>query len=58
MNYLMSLVLAAGEGKRMKSNKSKVLHEICGKPIIKWVKDAINNAGIDNNVFIVGHKKT
>ncbi len=56
MDCLMAIVLAAGEGKRMKSKKSKVVHEICGKPIIKWVHDSIKKSGIDESVFIVGHK--
>lgn len=31
---LIVMVLAAGEGKRMRSQRAKVLHELCGKPMI------------------------
>jgi bifunctional UDP-N-acetylglucosamine pyrophosphorylase/glucosamine-1-phosphate N-acetyltransferase len=52
----IAIVLAAGEGKRMKSNQSKVLHKILGKPIIKWVYDSIKRAGVEDCIFVVGHK--
>jgi len=50
----LALILAAGEGKRMKSRKSKVTHEICGKPMIKWVYDAAAGAGIKDFAAVVG----
>ncbi|NLC69042.1 MAG: bifunctional UDP-N-acetylglucosamine diphosphorylase/glucosamine-1-phosphate N-acetyltransferase GlmU [Clostridiaceae bacterium] len=53
---LITLVLAAGEGKRMKSKHAKVIHRICGKPIIKWVCDAAERAGITSTVVVVGHQ--
>jgi len=56
MSQLTALILAAGEGKRMKSDKAKVLHELCGKPMIDWVYEAAINAGVDRCVVIVGHK--
>ena len=37
-----ALILAAGKGKRMKSERSKVLHEIAGKSLIEYVVDALN----------------
>lgn len=37
-----ALVLAAGEGTRMKSETPKVLHRICGRPMISWVLDAVH----------------
>ena len=37
-----ALVLAAGEGTRMKSRTPKVLHRVCGKPMISWVLDAVH----------------
>ncbi len=50
------IILAAGKGSRMKSNKLKVLHEIAGKPIIQYVIDAVNH---DNNKLyvVIGHQK-
>lgn len=52
---MYSIILAAGEGKRMKSSKAKVLHEICGKELIKWVRDAAENADIKESCVVVGH---
>ena len=49
-----ALVLAAGEGTRMKSNHAKVSHEILGKPMIRWVVDATIAAGCERVVVVVG----
>ena len=46
MEKIFSVVLAAGEGKRMKSSKSKLLHKICGRTIVEWVLDAVAGARI------------
>ena len=51
----ISIILAAGEGTRMKSKKPKVLHNVCGKPILEYVVDASRGAGIDKHIVIVGH---
>ncbi len=53
-----ALILAAGKGTRMKSEKPKVLHELCGKPMVSHVIDFCKNAGVDNIVVIAGHKHT
>jgi len=37
----MALVLAAGEGTRMKSDRPKVMHRVCGRPMLSWVLDAL-----------------
>ncbi|MBE6464342.1 MAG: hypothetical protein E7003_03330 [Eggerthellaceae bacterium] len=52
-----ALVLAAGAGTRMKSDKPKVVHEVLGTPMIRWVVDAAHAAGIEHVVTIVGHKR-
>lgn len=57
MSEIKSIILAAGKGTRMKSQKPKVLHEIFSKPLVGWVIDAINNIlGKDKveNVVVVG----
>lgn len=54
---MISLILAAGKGTRMKSDKPKVLHEVNGIPMLKRVTRTLENIGIENNVFILGHKK-
>jgi len=56
MEYLISVILAAGEGKRMKSKNSKVTHKICGKTIIEWVCKAVSESGINDTVVVVGHR--
>lgn len=48
-----AIILAAGEGKRMKSSLSKVLHEISFQPLVKWVIDATADA--DKQIVVVGH---
>ncbi|MBV6341246.1 bifunctional UDP-N-acetylglucosamine diphosphorylase/glucosamine-1-phosphate N-acetyltransferase GlmU [Candidatus Magnetobacterium casense] len=49
-----AVVLAAGLGKRMKSNTPKVLHKILGKPIINYITDAINAVdAIDKTLIVV-----
>jgi len=56
MGHLMAVILAAGEGKRMKSKKSKVLHKVCGMTLIDWVYRSVKGAGVDETVVVVGHK--
>lgn len=56
MGCLMAVILAAGEGKRMKSKKAKVVHEILGMPLVEWVYRSVKKAGIDEVVLVVGHK--
>lgn len=56
MTDFTAVILAAGEGKRMKTKHSKVTHKILGKALIEWVYDAVNSAGINENIIVVGHK--
>ena len=55
MNFSL-VVLAAGEGKRMKSEKSKVVFKVCGKEMVNRVIDEAKKAGVDEACVIVGHK--
>lgn len=51
-----SVILAAGKGTRMKSDKPKVLHSIFNKPLLGYVIDAVNDIGyVSENFVIVGH---
>ena len=54
MNNITALILAAGEGKRMKSKKSGLTHRICGKAIVEWVYCAVTGAGIGDTVVVAG----
>ncbi|OUS70968.1 UDP-N-acetylglucosamine diphosphorylase/glucosamine-1-phosphate N-acetyltransferase [Paenibacillus sp. MY03] len=51
----MAIVLAAGQGKRMKSKLYKVLHPVCGKPMVGHVLDTVKAANCEKVVVIVGH---
>ncbi len=55
MNLLASIILAAGKGTRMKSRYPKVLHKICGQPMVRHVIDAAREAGVENNIVVIGH---
>ncbi|HEY6485918.1 MAG TPA: bifunctional UDP-N-acetylglucosamine diphosphorylase/glucosamine-1-phosphate N-acetyltransferase GlmU [Candidatus Cybelea sp.] len=50
---IRAIVLAAGKGTRMKSARSKVLHEICGRPMLWYVIAALRGAGIDEIVAVI-----
>ncbi|HBF76409.1 MAG TPA: bifunctional UDP-N-acetylglucosamine diphosphorylase/glucosamine-1-phosphate N-acetyltransferase GlmU, partial [Clostridiaceae bacterium] len=52
-NY--GIILAAGEGKRMKSKFPKVLHKVCGKPIIDHVIKSLKESGVADFTVVVGH---
>jgi bifunctional UDP-N-acetylglucosamine pyrophosphorylase/glucosamine-1-phosphate N-acetyltransferase len=49
---LTALIMAAGHGTRMRSSLPKVLHEVCGVPMVHWVIDAAREAGADRVVCI------
>ena len=57
MNDFSAIILAAGQGTRMKSDRCKVLHEICSKPLLQWVYEACCAAGSQKTVMVIGHKK-
>ena len=50
------VILAAGLGTRMKSNKAKVLHEVCGKPMINYVVETARKIAGNNVVLVVGNQ--
>ena len=50
-----AIVLAAGEGKRMKSNKPKAMMEVLFKPMIGWVIDSVREAGVRDVCVVTGH---
>ena len=52
-----AIILAGGEGKRMKSDKPKTLSPVLGKPMLLWVITALRNAGIDDICVVKGFKK-
>ncbi len=54
MNISKTIILAAGEGTRMHSQKPKVLHQVCGQNILDYVIAASSDAGILDIAVIVG----
>ena len=52
-----AILLAAGKSTRMKSRLPKVLHEVCGKPMLEFVLKACFDAGCRQVVTVVGHGK-
>ena len=55
MNKLKVIILAAGEGKRMKSKLPKVLHKVQGKTMADHVIDAAECAGANDICVVIGH---
>ena len=53
-SQLTGIILAAGEGTRMKSKHAKVAHEILGRPMIQWVVEAAREAGCTRIIVVVG----
>ncbi|MCD8200194.1 MAG: bifunctional UDP-N-acetylglucosamine diphosphorylase/glucosamine-1-phosphate N-acetyltransferase GlmU [Coriobacteriaceae bacterium] len=52
-----ALILAAGLGTRMKSDRPKVAHEMLGKPLVRWVVDAAHEAGCEQVHVVIGSGK-
>lgn len=52
-----AVVLAAGEGKRMKSKNPKVLCEVLFKPMLEWVLTSCDQVGLQKICVVTGHKK-
>ena len=52
---LKAIILAAGKGTRMKSDKPKVVHEVLGKPMVYYSIEAAKNAGCEKVCVIVGY---
>lgn len=52
---LTAVVLAAGEGTRMKSSTTKMLHKLCGRQMVLWVLEALEPLGCDQVVVVAGH---
>ena len=49
------IVLAAGQGTRMRSRLPKVLHPLAGRPLLDHVLDTVAAAGIEHRVVVIGH---
>lgn len=52
---ITAVLLAAGQGTRMKSSLPKVLHPLCGKPMLWHVLEALKSAATEKPVVVIGH---
>lgn len=57
MSERIAIILAAGQSTRMNTQMPKVLHEVCGRPMLEWVLDACRSAGVQKHVVVVGYGK-
>ena len=57
MNKFAAVILAAGKGKRMKSELVKVLHPLCGKPMLFYVLRMVSELKPEKTVVVVGRQK-
>ena len=57
MQEVVAIVMAAGKGTRMKSKKSKLVHKIYGKEIIRRAVENVKRAGIEEVITVVGYQK-
>ncbi|MCI0499306.1 MAG: NTP transferase domain-containing protein, partial [Planctomycetales bacterium] len=53
----VAIILAAGQSTRMNTKLPKVLHEVCGRPMLEWVIEACRNAGVQRHIVVVGYGK-
>src|ERR687886_629481 len=53
---IFAAVLAAGKGTRMKSNRAKVLHTICGVPMVNYAIAALKPIGPQRTLVVIGHQ--
>ncbi|HAS11978.1 MAG TPA: bifunctional N-acetylglucosamine-1-phosphate uridyltransferase/glucosamine-1-phosphate acetyltransferase, partial [Acidimicrobiaceae bacterium] len=52
---LSAIVIAAGHGTRMRSERPKPLHVLVGKPMVLWVLDALADCDVDRVAVVIGH---
>lgn len=55
ISNLQCVILAAGQGTRMKSARPKVLHEIAGKPMVRYAIEAAHTIGSLRPIVVIGH---
>jgi bifunctional UDP-N-acetylglucosamine pyrophosphorylase/glucosamine-1-phosphate N-acetyltransferase len=58
MTDATAVIMAAGRGTRMRSDRPKVLHDLCGRPLIGWVLAAAQEAGVGRIVLVDNPDRT
>ncbi|MFH0982587.1 MAG: NTP transferase domain-containing protein [Planctomycetota bacterium] len=56
MKPTAAVILAAGKSTRMRSDLPKVLHEVCGRPMLSYVIDACRELGVVRLIVVIGHR--
>lgn len=56
MREPLAIILAAGKGKRMGTDLPKVLVPVCGRPMIRYVIDAVRDTGVKRILVVVGYR--
>ncbi len=57
MKKLIAVVLAAGEGTRMRSSLAKVLHPLAGAPMLSYVLDTLGGLGVERILLVTGYQE-
>ncbi len=52
-----AVIMAAGQSTRMNTKLPKVLHEVCGRPMLEWVLEACRAAGVGRIIVVIGYGK-
>lgn len=55
MHPFCAIILASDECADMQSARSRYLHTICGRSVIRWVESALNAAGAADQIYVIGH---
>jgi len=55
-NKIAAIILAAGQGTRMRSEIPKVLHKVAGRYLVRHVIDQCQGAGLDKIIIVIGHQ--
>src|SRR5690625_2266434 len=51
-----AVIMAAGKGTRLRSDKAKVLHPLLGRTMLRWVLESVRALDLDRVVVVVGHQ--
>lgn len=51
-----AIIMAAGKGTRMGGDMPKVLYDVAGRPMVQWVVEACQQAGVETCIVVVGYK--
>ena len=53
---VVSIILAAGKGKRMNSDLPKPMHKIAGKTLMNWLEDSLDELKVSKKLYVLGHQ--